>query len=150
MNINRFFISAITATLLVSTLCVGCKKENSASIEPSATIEDTKAEENTDTEVKTRSLTISVLNFTNIDIGMFSVIDPVTNEQINTDGMQPGESISLECNWPEDTESFQWALYNTSGELCIDASTNIKDATKAVALAITGDTNVDNVEVAIE
>lgn len=175
MKLKKLFSLFLLTALLGSTVLTGCQSVD-APAEAAATAgkasgfggqdtpkaaaeqeaSDAPQPEQADSEVsqaaaaETKSITITVLNFTNISIGMFSVIDPVTNEQINLDGMEPGESISLECNWPVDTNAFQWALYNQAGELCIDASTDILGAEKAVALAITGDETVDNVEVALE
>lgn len=98
----------------------------------------------------TKTLTISVLNLSSIDIGMFAVIDPVTGEQMNVDSLKSGESVSIESNWPVDVAEFHWALYNTSGELCIDASTNISEAKKTVALLLTGEKTIEDVEVVAE
>lgn len=174
MKIKKFFSIFIITTLLVSTALAGCGKKEEVSSESasfSGTVSDKIMEESAasrpedaepaqakdaepvqteDTDKEVQALTITALNFTNIRIGMFSVIDPVTNQQINVAGMEPGESISLECNWPVNTTSFQWALYNQAGELCIDASTDITGANKTVALALTGDTTVENVEVGME
>lgn len=179
MKLKKLFSLFLLTTLLGSTLLTGCQSSDTPAGTAAADASDavTQDAKNTEDEqeaadapdadnaasedaaaqaadtseaTETKSITITVLNFTNISIGMFSVIDPVTSEQVNVDGMEPGESISLECNWPVDTPAFQWALYNQAGELCIDASTDITDANKAVALAITGDQNVDNVEVSVE
>lgn len=147
-------VSIILGTWIACSLLTGCRQENNTASDPVTNAESMdvskSSAENTIAEPDTRSLTISVLNLTNFSIGMFSVIDPVTNEQINMDGMEPGESIEMECNWPADTASFQWALYNQSGELCIDASTDIKDAENKVILALTGDTTIEDVKVGLE
>lgn len=111
-------------------------------------VTDTEAEatpaESTATE--THAITISVLNLSNVQIGMFSVIDPVTKEQINLDNLEPGQSVSMDCNWPSDVSQFQWALYNQNGELCMDASTDISQAEKSVALVLSGEDNIEDVK----
>lgn len=119
-------------------------------ITPETTVEVVVNTESPVPEVSTKSLTISALNLSNVDIGMFAVIDPVTGEQVNIDSLAPGESVSLESNWPTDTEEFHWALYNQAGELCVDASTNISEAQKTVALLLTGKDTIENVEVLSE
>lgn len=131
---------AFIICLLALQLCLsGCQGNTSA--DPS---------QSPAPKVTTKELTISVLNLSNVDIGMFAVIDPATGAQINVDSLAPGESVSLESNWPTDTEEFHWALYNQSGELCIDASTNISEAKTAVALLLTGEDTIENVEVLSE
>jgi len=97
-------------------------------------------------DANTKHLILSVVNLTNVDIGMFSVMDPSTNEQVDLGALAPSESYSMECNWPVDTDSFQWALYNTSGELCMEATTDISSAKEGAMLVLKGDTSVDSVE----
>ena len=104
----------------------------------------------TEHEAVLKSITITVYNLSNVDIGMFSVIDPATGEQINLSALAPGESISMESNWPEDTKEFQWALYNSAGELFISAATNITEANTAAHIAFGGDGNITDVKTAFE
>lgn len=111
-------------------------------------VTDTESENSADTQ--TRPLVISVLNMSPVDAGMFSVIDPVTNEQINVDGLASGESISLETNWPADIAEFHWALYNMSGELCMDATTDISGANSTVAIILSGEETIEDVDVVYE
>lgn len=124
-------------------------EENLAQEEVPIIETDTNNEPDTET-VQTKSIIVSVLNFSNIDIGMFAVIDPVTLEQVNVDSLESGTTISIECNWPIDTKEFHWAMYNTKGELCMDATTNIEDATQSVTLAVSGENTIDDFEVIIE
>lgn len=95
---------------------------------------------------ETRSLTLSVVNMCGIEIGMVAVIDPVTGEQVNLDSLANEESISMEANWPLSVKEFQWALYNSEGELCIEGKTDISAAETAAVLVLTGDGNVEKVE----
>lgn len=108
--------------------------------------EETAADAGADHNMETKAITISVLNLSNVQIGMFSVIDPATGEQINLDNVAPEESVSLDCNWPSDTAQFQWALYNMNGELCMEASTDISEAEKSVALVLTGENTIEDVQ----
>lgn len=94
----------------------------------------------------TRSLTLSVVNMCGIEIGMVAVIDPVTGEQVNLDSLSDQESISLEADWPSSVTEFQWALYNTDGELCIEGTTDISAANTSATLLLTGDGDLEKVE----
>ena len=143
---NKVYISLVFSLLLIAIPLSACRSDTStkagsdvvedASLQPSSPdsiVESDTASADTvpDTAqdtVMTKPLTISVVNLSDIHIGMFSVIDPVTGEQIDMSSLESGSTISLETNWPVDTQSFQWALYNESGELCIDASTDISSA----------------------
>lgn len=167
MKTNIYILALLTTTLVCSSILLGCKQESSETtitVEeiPIETVEsistetiiETESEEATteliEESVKLKSITISVLNLSNVNVGMFSVIDPATGAQINVDSLESGSSVSLECNWPADIEKFHWALYNDAGELCIDASTDISNANKAVALMLTGNGTIEDVEVLSE
>lgn len=123
------------------------KTEQTANAEEdTAANTETVAEEKAEESLETKAITISVLNLSNVQIGMFSVIDPATGEQINLDSLEPGQSVSLDCNWPSDVSQFQWALYNMDGELCIESSTDISEAKKSVALVLSGEDNIEDVQ----
>ena len=105
---------------------------------------DTSAIESTSED--TRALTLSVVNMCGIEIGMVAVIDPVTGEQVNLDSLSDQESISMEADWPSSVNEFQWALYNTDGELCVEGTTDISSAQTTVTLLLTGDGDLEKVE----
>ena len=166
MKIHKLYIS-LALILTASAMLIGCKskkEETIPSIEsepvvteapaptPEATQAPTAAPEATPIaeESTTKSIIITIYNLSNVDIGMFSVIDPVTGEQINLSALAPGESVSLESNWPKDTKEFQWALYNSAGELCISAATDISEAETAAHIALSGDGNITDVETAFQ
>lgn len=115
--------------------------------EESATEKQPTADE---TSIETMSISIQIVNMCGVDIGTFSVIDPANGEQINIDSIANEEIMSIDANWPVDTENFQWALYNQSGELCLEGSTDITGVTSRVLLVFTGDGNVENVESTVE
>lgn len=98
------------------------------------------------TSEDTRALTLSVVNMCGIEIGMVAVIDPVTGEQVNLDSLSDQESISMEADWPSSVNEFQWALYNTDGELCVEGTTDISSAQTTVTLLLTGDGDLEKVE----
>ena len=105
---------------------------------------DTSAIESTSED--TRALTLSVVNMCGIEIGMVAVIDPLTGEQVNLDSLSDQESISMEADWPSSVNEFQWALYNTDGELCVEGTTDISSAQATVTLLLTGDGDLEKVE----
>ena len=154
---QALFIGLLSCCLLLS----GCNNDTTTA--PSVSSETSSEQPSSDTEVaeessmpsqpvteapveEKKSLTISVVNMCGIEIGMVSVIDPATGEQVNLDSLSTGESISMEANWPSDVKEFQWALYNTNGELCIESKTDISQATTSATLVLTGDGNLENVE----
>ena len=114
--------------------------------ETEAVSEETETASTETTETDTKSLTLNIVNMSGVDIGMFSVIDPVTGEQANLSSLANEESISIEANWPTSVNEFQWALYNMDGGLCIEGKTNISTAETSATLVLTGDGNVEDVE----
>ena len=79
-----------------------------------------------------KSIIITATNECGIDIGMFSVIDPISGEQYNISAIADGQSV--------------WALYNQNGELCVEATTDISQAESGVTLLLTGDGTLDDVQ----
>ena len=154
---QALFIGLLSCCFLLS----GCNNNTTTT---SSTSSETSSEQpSSDTEVEEestapsqsvteapieekKSLTISVVNMCGIEVGMVAVIDPATGEQVNLDSLSTGESISMEANWPSDVNEFQWALYNTDGELCIEGKTDISKVTTSATLVLTGDGNLENVE----
>lgn len=93
-----------------------------------------------------KSIIITATNECGIDIGMFSVIDPISGEQYNISAIADGQSVSMPVEWPVEITDFQWALYNQNGELCVEATTDISQAESRVTLLLTGDGNLDDVQ----
>ena len=93
-----------------------------------------------------KSIIITATNECGIDIGMFSVIDPISGEQYNISAIADGQSVSMPVEWPVEITDFQWALYNQNGELCVGATTDISQAESGVTLLLTGDGNLDDVQ----
>ena len=93
-----------------------------------------------------KSIIITATNECGIDIGMFSVIDPISGEQYNISAIADGQSVSMPVEWPGEITDFQWALYNQNGELCVEATTDISQAESGVTLLLTGDGNLDDVQ----
>lgn len=161
---KSFIRHIFTVSILSCCLLFGGCSQNSAgddtssattaSTSPSETVaalpadtspdSDTSAIESTSED--TRVLTLSVVNMCGIEVGMVAVIDPVTGEQVNLDSLSDQESISMEADWPSSVNEFQWALYNTGGELCVEGTTDISSAQTTVTLLLTGDGDLEKVE----
>lgn len=161
---KSFIQHLFTVSILSCCLLLGGCSQNSAgedtssattaSPSPSETVaalpadtspdSDTSAIESTSED--TRALTLSVVNMCGIEVGMVAVIDPVTGEQVNLDSLSDQESISMEADWPSSVNEFQWALYNTDGELCVEGTTDISSAQTTVTLLLTGDGDLEKVE----
>lgn len=69
-----------------------------------------------------------------------------TSEDTGTLTLSDQESISMEADWPSSVNEFQWALYNTDGELCVEGTTDISSAQTTVTLLLTGDGDLEKVE----
>lgn len=158
---KSFIQHLFTVSILSCCLLFGGCSQNSAgddtssattaSTSPSETVtalpadvspdSDTSAIESTSED--TRALTLSVVNMCGIEVGMVAVIDPVTGEQVNLDSLSDQESISMEADWPSSVNEFQWALYNTDGELCVEGTTDISSAQTTVTLLLTGDGDLE-------
>ena len=145
IKFTKHFSIAMIGIVLSTTLLCACNNEKASQTETQP-VPNVITSPNKVLPDNIKQITVSVLNLSNVEIGMFSVIDPASGEQVNLDRLCPGESYSLECNWPIDTQNFQWALYNMNGELCIDAATDISKAEKSVILVLLGDGTIEDVK----
>lgn len=133
-------------TVLTST--IGCGKEKSDSQNSTNDIVVLPADMSEASE-NSIPITITFINMCGTDIGMFSMIDPNTGEQLNLMPLADQETVSIEANWPKDNYDFQWALYNGQGELCIEATSDLTGITSSAILLVSGDGDVENVEVTL-
>lgn len=164
MRIQKYIPILLVATFFGSTLITGCNQENAKLVpsvpqnivetkeSPTESIsetEETKTENEPVTIEETSesmlSLTITIENQCGADIGMFSVIDPVTKEQVNVEGITNGDSLSIQANWPSSISDFQWAIYNKNGDLYTEATTDISQANESVIITLQGDGSIDTI-----
>ena len=96
--------------------------------------------------IDTYDLHITFVNQCNVDIGMLSVIDPVTGEQAQVDPIPAGESVSLDAKWPVDATEFHWALYNVDGDLYMECTTDITVASTDATITLIGDDEVTQIQ----
>ena len=102
------------------------------------------------TEINTVPITFTIINTCGADIGMFSVIDPVTAEQVNVGAILNEEMLSLESDWPIGVTDFQWAVYNMNGELYSEATTDISQAITTVIITLQGEGSIDKINTSFQ
>lgn len=164
----------LATTLLCSFLLIGCKPDTPEPIvaeeETTTTEAETSMPAETESEVatpettetpettfeditdvsSTKTISITYYNLSNVNIGMLSVIVPTTQEQLNLNRLDSNTSLSFECNWPSNTSELYWALYDESGQLFLEAKTDVSTATKSATLILTGEDSIEDVEVTLE
>lgn len=92
---------------------------------------------------------ITFVNLSGIDIGMLSMIDPATHEQLNIAGIEDQTSLTIGANWPKAEEKLNWALYNMKGELCIEGASELTGIKESATIVFSGEGNVTNIDVQI-
>ena len=87
------------------------------------------------------------VNVSGIDIGMLSIIDPSSKEQMNVAPVDNNSSIEVGANWPKEETKIYWALYNKDGELCIEGNSDITGIKESATIVLSGDGNVTDIDV---
>ena len=123
----------------------GSEESTEAAVTAQASVEAVESTESSE-YAERKSIIITATNECGIDIGMFSVIDPISGDQYNISAIADGQSVSMPVEWPVEITDFQWALYNQNGELCVEATTDISQAESGVTLLLTGDGTLDDVQ----
>ena len=89
------------------------------------------------------------VNVSGIDIGMLSIIDPSSKEQMNVAPVDNNSSIEAGANWPKEETKIYWALYNKDGELCIEGNSDITGIKESATIVLSGDGNVTDIDVQV-
>ena len=89
------------------------------------------------------------VNVSGIDIGMLSIIDPSSKEQMNVAPVDNNSSIEVGANWPKEETKIYWALYNKEGELCIEGNSDITGIKESATIVLSGDGNVTDIDVQV-
>lgn len=96
--------------LLGTMLLTSCGKTDHQDQAPVAN-EQTSGDSRQTTEsseyAERTSIIITATNECGIDIGMFSVIDPISGEQYNISAIADGQSVSMPVEWPVEITDFQ-------------------------------------------
>ena len=89
------------------------------------------------------------VNVSGIDIGMLSIIDQSSKEQMNVAPVDNNSSIEVGANWPKEETKIYWALYNKDGELCIEGNSDITGIKESATIGLSGDGNVTDIDVQV-
>ena len=89
------------------------------------------------------------VNVSGIDIGMLSIIDPSSKEQMNVAPVDNNSSIEVGANWPKEETKIYWALYNKDGELSIEGNSDITGIKESATIVLSGDGNVTDIDVQV-
>lgn len=106
------------------------------------------ADQNEDADKK--DVEVVFTNICGVDFGLVSIFDPVSKEQINIDSLLKGEAITMNMLWPRELYEFQWAVYDTEGNLIAECNTDIAEAEDYVAIALLGNNAFEDVDVEFE
>ena len=146
MKKKKTLIICILLGIMLLTSCGKTDHQDQAPVATEQTSGDSRQTTESSEYAERKSIIITATNECGIDIGMFSVIDPISGEQYNISAIADGQSVSMPIEWPVEITDFQWALYNQNGELCVEATTDISQAESGVTLLLTGDGNLDDVQ----
>ena len=146
MKKKKTLIICMLLGIMLLTSCGETDHQDQAPVATEQTFGDSRQTTESSEYAERKSIIITATNECGIDIGMFSVIDPISGEQYNISAIADGQSVSMPVEWPVEITDFQWALYNQNGELCVEATTDISQAESGVTLLLTGDGNLDDVQ----
>lgn len=146
MKKKKTLIICMLLSIMLLTSCGKTDHQDQAPVATEQTSGDSRQTTESSEYAERKSIIITATNECGIDIGMFSVIDPISGEQYNISAIADGQSVSMPVEWPVEITDFQWALYNQNGELCVEATTDISQAESGVTLLLTGDGNLDDVQ----
>lgn len=154
---NIFFLSIFCSLLLGCATLLGCSSSQTptgtnsttATAAPEAGSEEIAAPEAPvpSMDVESRTIAVTILNLSSVNAGMFSVLDPVLNTQADISALAPEGTLSFDYNSPLTKNEFQWAVYDTDGELIIESSTDISTCEKKLSIILSGTDTIDDVDV---
>lgn len=78
---------------------------------------------------------------------MFSVFDPMLNQQIDVNEIASDGTLTFSCDWPVDIKDLQWAVYDTQGELLLESTTDITECESSISILLSGEDTIDDVDV---
>lgn len=149
-NTKRMKKALVLAPLILSILLLGCSEKVKVGDTEIPVIHIEDQSEAIVTGENYIPIDIIVANRCGVTIGMLSIIEPKTGEQLNLSGIDDGNALSISINWPKQVTKLKWALYNINGELCVESESNIEGVTKSVVIDISGDGDADDINVTIE
>ena len=124
------------------TVTDGDETDNPDDADPADITEpdDTDTEQNEDPEI-----TFTISNLCGVDIGMISILDPYTGEQMDVGMLRNGLSMVITIQWPLDNTTFDFAVYNINGDLVSTSEVDITGVKESVSIVLSGDGNLESV-----
>jgi len=107
---------------------------------------DEAASVSSNKEMETKPVKFDIVNSCGGNIGMVSILDPVTGEQLDIGALEADLMVSIEMDWPVDQNVFDIAFYNVLGEFVCSSEVNIEGVESRVTIMIEGEGNIDNVK----
>lgn len=101
---------------------------------------DVQEPENEDPEI-----TFTISNLCGVDIGMISILDPYTAEQMDVGMLRADLSIVITLQWPLENTTFDFAVYNVNGDLVSTSEVDITGVQESVSIVLSGDGDLENV-----
>ena len=96
-------------------------------------------------EIETIPIKFDIVNSCGGNIGMVSILDPVTGEQLDIGALEAGLMVSIGMDWPVGQNEFDIAFYNVLGEFVCSSEVNIEGVESSVTIMIEGEGNIENV-----
>lgn len=159
MKKNIITVLTISCVMITSSMLWGCSSSKSEQeTSPVVSTEVSSEQTNTDstpanilsndsTETGTKPITITVVNLSKADVGMFSVFDPQLNQQTDVNEISSDGTLTFHCDWPADVKELQWAVYDTQGDLLLESTTDITECKELVSILLSGEDTIDDVDV---
>lgn len=101
-------------------------------------------------EVTYTSIELTFINLCSEDIGLIAVQDPITEEQINVDGIKAGKKLDASIYWPSDKTEFKWAIYAQDGNRLAVTTVDMTGVTTAVTITISGTDSIEDIDCVVE
>ena len=136
--------------LLFILLLAGCDSSAKKEVVPYIKVENNELDKSIFKESSDGiPVSLTVLNMTDLDIGMFSLIDPKANEAIQIAPIDSQKYINMDINWPNNENEIRWALYNKDGGLCIEGKSDVTGVKESITIAFSGEGNVTDIKVQV-
>jgi len=118
-------------------------------LENEPTVEENQkiAEETEEPVIECISVKITVVNQCTEAIGMFSIINPLTEEQMNLSGIGAGDAIVITLDWPTNVTTLDWAVYTQTGELYSESTSDVTGLTESITITLVGTDTIDDISV---
>lgn len=92
---------------------------------------------------------INVVNASGMEIGMFAIKDPITEDPISTGGLQTNTTQQIDLMWPLKISEIEWAIFDLNQEPFMTGTTDITGITERIDMVFYGEEEIDDFEVTI-